>query len=248
MSKLKFNGDYLTNQVLTMSKYFDGFMAKNDTKNMFVILKEIRIIHGMMLVKQNQMIKKSSEPQDYYDLSIFNNVVTSTDKLMHDYEEKAYQIVKKEKEIPENKDKEIPENKDKEIPENKEKTESTYLDNNDNSTTLEKKEESKKEESKKMFKSDHSSIVYFSDSTCKHCINFDPIWSKFTDNAKKYKINVIKMDCNKDLDKCHDFNIKEYPTIRLFINDNMTLFEEPRTIDNLMNFIKDIPLNEKIDN
>lgn len=232
MSKLKFNGDYLTNQVLTMSKYFDGFMAKNDTKNMFVILKEIRIIHGMMLVKQNQMIKKSSEPQDYYDLSIFNNVVTSTDKLIHDYEEKAYQIVKKEKEIPEN----------------KEKTESMYLDNNDNSTTLEKKEESKKEESKKMFKSDHSSIVYFSDSTCKHCINFDSIWSKFTDNAKKYKINVIKMDCNKNLDKCHDFNIKEYPTIRLFINDNMTLFEEPRTLDNLMNFIKDIPLNEKIDN
>lgn len=228
MSKLKFNGDYLTNQVLTMSKYFDGFMAKNDTKNMFVILKEIRIIHGMMLVKQNQMIKKSSEPQDYYDLSIFNNVVTSTDRLIHDYEEKAYQMVKKEKDLSDN----------------KELTESNNLENNDDSNNLENKEVIQK----KMFKSKHSSIVYFSDSTCKHCINFDPIWNTFTDNAKEYKLNVIKMDCNKNLDKCHDFNVTEYPTIRLFVDDIITPFKEPRTLNNLMNFIKDIPLNEKIDN
>jgi flagellar biosynthesis GTPase FlhF len=277
MSKLKFNGDYLTNQVLTMSKYFDGFKAKNDIENMFVILKEIRIIHGMMIVKQNQMIKKSSAPDDFYNLSIFDNAVKSTNKLIQDYEEKVYQMMKETKEnlgeqqkenLVEQKKEDLVEQQKEDLVE-QQKEDLVEQQKEDLAEQLEEEqkeqqkediakkqkedlaeqlEEQQKIENKEKFNSDNASILYFSDSTCEYSIRFDSVWDEFKIRSKDYKLNKIKIDCNKNLDKCHDFNISEYPTIRLFIDDNMIPFKKPRTIDNLMDFIKDIPLNKKIDN
>ena len=46
---------------MLFSKYFEDFKEKDDHKNMFVILHEIRVIHGMMLVKQNKIMRKIEE-------------------------------------------------------------------------------------------------------------------------------------------------------------------------------------------
>lgn len=208
MSKLKFNGDYLTNQLLTMSKVFEGFMNKNDTKNMFVILKEIRIIHGMMIVKQDQMIKNVKKTDDYHELSIFSNILSKTEKLINDYEDKSFNLLKKNK-----------------------------IDNSDEIILIDQNDISNLDNDEQNY------IIYFTDSNCEHCLNFDKTWNQFEENSKEYKLDFIKIDCNNYFEKCQDFNINEYPSIRLYTKNKELKFSEPRTLDNLLNFIKNIPLN-----
>ena len=96
MSKKYNNGDYLINQIMMFSNFFEKFKNKRDINNMFVVLREIRVLHALMILKHNKIVKKLSGldnpgSAELYDLSIFNNMLESTNNLIHEYEDYIYQ-------------------------------------------------------------------------------------------------------------------------------------------------------------
>lgn len=264
MSKQKkYNGDYLVNQVILFSKYFEDFKEKDDHKNMFVILHEIRVIHGMMLIKQNKIIRKisnsdESNSNDFYDLSIFNNIIESTNNLINKYGEYLFSQIKKEKiELHETElvtsemitndinqtfknvdlnDKTIPQSLDK-IKDDKE----VLLDNIVNPP---EKSDQIPSDKKKKYNLSFPSLIYFSKPNCQYCNSFDPVWEELKEKMSDKDLNFIKMDCQKNADKCKDFKIEEVPTIKLFIGRKGIKFSGTRTFDNIKGFInKNISLN-----
>jgi thiol-disulfide isomerase/thioredoxin len=85
-------------------------------------------------------------------------------------------------------------------------------------------------------------IYNFNTISCKYSILFQPIWDQFTDNVKDPNIKIIDVKCdnNKNIELCNKFNIEGYPTV--VKEDNLTnsfvIYNGPRTLDGLMNFIK----------
>ena len=223
MSKSKKNGDYLINQIMMFSKFFENFKSKNDTNNMFVVLYEIRVLHGLMLLKLNKIIKKLSSVdspgnEDLYDLSIFNNMVESTNDLIHNYENIIYDNVEKE-----NIKKE-----DSKIP----IIESSDIKNDIDKTFNEKINYMTS------YNLDNPTLINFYTPLSDESNKFNLIWKKLKKDLKAKNINLIQVDCNNKKDKCKKFKILEFPTVKMFYKKKMYSFDGDRTYDNIMSFIQ----------
>ena len=233
MSKL--NGDYLVNQVMMFSKFFENFQEVKDTKNMFVILHEIRVLHGMMLVKQNKIIKKinqkgDSNNSDYYDLSIFSNLIESTNELIHKYESSLFNLLEKEK--VENKE-EISTKSDSEI--------MTQEMNQDYKNAGKDEEEEIVQNKlndieKKKYDEMLPTLIYFFSNLDNESKNIKPIINKIKLEYKD-RVNVIQVDCNKKQEICQKFSVKKFPEIKLFQDKTYHDFKGDRSFDNLKEFI-----------
>ena len=224
---------------------------------MFVILHEIRVIHGMMLIKQNKIIRKisnsdESNSNDFYDLSIFNNIIESTNNLINKYSEYLFGQIKKEKiELHENElvtsemitndinqtfknvdlnDNTLPQNLN-EIKDGKD----VLLDSIVN--LPEKIDQIPSDNKKNKYDLSFPSLIYFSKSNCEYCNSFNPIWDEIKVNMSDMNLNFIKIDCEKNAKKCIDFKIEEVPTIKLFIGRKGINFSGTRTLENIKKFI-----------
>lgn len=84
--------------------------------------------------------------------------------------------------------------------------------------------------------SNNIKIEYYSLSTCPHCIEFNPIWDKFSkENKNTIKYVIDKTDVNDKLEK---YNINGFPTIIVTKNGEKIDELEERTYDGLKELYK----------
>lgn len=89
--------------------------------------------------------------------------------------------------------------------------------------------------SKESFSS--KTVYYFSNPSCPHCKNFDPIWDELV--KKNPGLDMQKLNSN-DPSKAHLFtahNVRTAPTIVVVTPKGSKVFKEQRTIENLQKFI-----------
>ena len=83
---------------------------------------------------------------------------------------------------------------------------------------------------------DKIKIEYYSLSTCPHCVEFNPIWDKFSkENKNTVKYVIDKTDVNDKLEK---YNIDGFPTIIVTKNGEKIDELEERTYEGLKELIK----------
>jgi len=229
MSKSNKNGDYLINQIMMFSKFFENFKEKNDTNNMFVVLYEIRVLHGLMLLKLNKIIKKLSSVdkpgnRDLYDLSIFQNMVESTNDLIHDYENTLHKNIDKDT---------------KTISSTEKNSEPVNIGSKDIQKDIDSayNEEIGELKFKNKYNIENPTLINFYATWCEHSKNFMPLWKKIKTELKQKEINLIEVNCDKKKEKCKKFNIHEFPTIKMFFNEKMYSFDDSRSYDNIMKFV-----------
>ena len=239
MRKSNYNSDYLVNQLMMFSKFFENFKKLKDTQNMFVVLYQIRVIHGMMLVKQNKIIKKvtlnEENNNNYYDLSIFSNLLESTNELIHKYEKILYDLLEKDKEDVLKEESDVLKEESDVLKEEsgvlKEESDVLKEESDSDVVLIELNSEEKK------YSKEYPTVIYFYAPWCKYCKEFKPIWIKLKEKLIEMKINFFEIDCNKKKEYCKDFEIEEYPSIKMFYNKKIYNFDKSRSLDNLIDFI-----------
>jgi thioredoxin-like negative regulator of GroEL len=82
-------------------------------------------------------------------------------------------------------------------------------------------------------------LLFFFMESCPHCVDFQPIWKKFENNADKYKdkVCIAKVSADND-DALSKYKVKAFPTVILVKPDkNVVSFEDNRTIESLTAFV-----------
>lgn len=91
-----------------------------------------------------------------------------------------------------------------------------------------------------VFKSGKNSLVEFYASWCGHCKNLAPKYEELADVYSKSKdVQIVKIECDKNRATCQQFDIKGFPTLKLFKKDSdiPVDYEGPREVDNFIKFI-----------
>jgi thioredoxin-like negative regulator of GroEL len=92
-------------------------------------------------------------------------------------------------------------------------------------------------------------IIYYYMKGCPWCVRLDPIWRKFKNVAhmSNKQLIVIKVETqNKEL-LSFEPDANMFPTIKLYNKGKeLSTFEEERSVDNLVNFVKAHNLLSKI--
>lgn len=96
----------------------------------------------------------------------------------------------------------------------------------------------KEQPDEELYHTDKPSLILFYTNWCKHSINFLPVWEKLSKVIKSNKINLIKIECSDRKDMCKQFNVKQYPTVKLFYNKSIYDFNGERSVKNLISFLK----------
>jgi thiol-disulfide isomerase/thioredoxin len=93
---------------------------------------------------------------------------------------------------------------------------------------------------KKNIVNNKTKIYNFNTEWCGYSVRFQPIWNKFSSMVIDPNIEIIDVKCdNPDNDElCKKYNIPGFPSIVKVINDNYIIYDGPRTIDGLINFIR----------
>ncbi len=79
-------------------------------------------------------------------------------------------------------------------------------------------------------------IYNFSSTKCGYCKQFQPTWDEFTKSIKDYKnISALDIKCDKQENNniCNKYNIPGFPTVLIKLNDNIILYDGPRSVDGL---------------
>ena len=79
-------------------------------------------------------------------------------------------------------------------------------------------------------------ILYFA-HWCGHCKNFLPIWNEFKKNNTNSHLEISEVDCEADNEICNNNNIKGFPTVILYKNNQSHEFNDERSISALNTFI-----------
>jgi len=80
-------------------------------------------------------------------------------------------------------------------------------------------------------------IILFYMDWCGHCMHFKPIWNEFSKITDKKYINVVKTDNDELVTK---YKIEGFPTVKLFIDDQVINYEGDRSVGGLADFINAI--------
>lgn len=62
-------------------------------------------------------------------------------------------------------------------------------------------------------KSNKCYVEYYSLSRCPHCVDFNPLWEKFSNSCSNTKKYVVDKDGDTAKDRIERFNINSFPTI-----------------------------------
>jgi len=84
------------------------------------------------------------------------------------------------------------------------------------------------------------SIVKFYAPWCGHCKKLVPTWEKLAKSfASEDKMTIAKVDCTVHKTTCTEFEIKGYPTLKIFKDGKeFTTYSGARDFDSLSNFLK----------
>lgn len=83
-------------------------------------------------------------------------------------------------------------------------------------------------------------LILFYTDWCGYSKQFLPIWDQLQKHIidNRIQIKMIKIDCEKDKKACSEFNIESYPTLKLVDNKKVLSFNQDRSLENLITFIK----------
>jgi thiol-disulfide isomerase/thioredoxin len=77
-------------------------------------------------------------------------------------------------------------------------------------------------------------VLYFGE-WCSYCKEFKPMWDEF---IKICKIKTAEIESELlNLSSSKNHSVSSFPTIKLFVNGKLVLFEKERSIDNLNTFV-----------
>jgi len=87
--------------------------------------------------------------------------------------------------------------------------------------------------------SDKTMIYNFNTSWCGYSVRFQPIWDEFTSLITDPNIKAMDVKCDDDQNKdlCEKFEVEGYPTVIKVKNNNITMYDGPRTAQDLLNFV-----------
>lgn len=236
-NSLKKNG-ILLNKLLMYARYFDHYKNKRDIDNMFVMIYNMRIIHGEMINKLfhiNASVNKNTssniDKKIFYTISTYNSVIESAKNMINECEK----IIQKNKKISENNN--IVESSIQEIDTN------DVIDNDINNDLLTTEDKDLETENilsgNTQYNVNYPTIVLFYAPWCIHSKNVMSIWDKIYNDYKNKKINIIKINCDDKEDFCRTFKITGYPTIRMFYKEKIVIFDGKRDYENLSDFINE---------
>ena len=73
---------------------------------------------------------------------------------------------------------------------------------------------------------------------CHHCRAMAPEYAKVAVSVKG-QVNAIAVNCEKYSDLCLKYNIKGFPTLRVYANGNSTAFQGERTKQTMLSFLQE---------
>jgi len=81
-------------------------------------------------------------------------------------------------------------------------------------------------------------MVEFYAPWCGHCKRLAPTWDQFA-TAFKGKFNVAKVDCTVEKDAAKTYEIKGFPTLKLFKNGEVIPYSGARTLESFAKFVEE---------
>ncbi|CAG8451175.1 3404_t:CDS:2 [Ambispora gerdemannii] len=78
-------------------------------------------------------------------------------------------------------------------------------------------------------------FVEFFAPWCPHCQHLAPIWEELAPKLVN-KINIGSVDCTVEGDLCGQFEVRAYPTLKLFMNDDVIDYKGARKLPELLAF------------
>ena len=84
-----------------------------------------------------------------------------------------------------------------------------------------------------------SKLYYFWMNGFKYCTDFNKIWLQITDKLKSSNVIPFKYERNERKSLIQKFNVQQFPTIILDINDKFYHYKDERTLSDIMNFLKE---------
>ena len=91
-------------------------------------------------------------------------------------------------------------------------------------------------------------LILFSVDWCPHCLTTRTVWDSFKLSYKPVGFIVVftEVDCDKYANKADSYNITEYPTIILVVNDVKYIYDAEISNDTLELFINTVMRENKI--
>jgi protein disulfide-isomerase-like protein len=86
---------------------------------------------------------------------------------------------------------------------------------------------------------DKNNIILFYTEWCGHSRNFMPIWDELVEELNKINFNIkcVKIDCDKDKDKCIKYKVNGFPTVKLIVDNKEIEYTGKRNVESLKEFI-----------
>jgi len=89
-------------------------------------------------------------------------------------------------------------------------------------------------------------LIEFYAPWCGHCKKLAPIWEDLA-TAAKGKFNVAKVDCTVEADLAKTYEVKGYPTVKLFQNGKLSKdYSGARTLEAFTKFVADNAVKEEL--
>lgn len=86
---------------------------------------------------------------------------------------------------------------------------------------------------------DKIDILLFKAEWCGHCVKFKPIWDTLSKTYEK-DFNFKTYDADKEQKIFEKYKVSSFPTILVEHNNNIVPYEGDRTVDDMVNFFKEL--------
>lgn len=206
------------NKIISLNKEFNILKKKKDIKSMYVILYKMRVLHGVMLTRinkysgelYNEINNNKIKSKEYYNLSVYNSLIDSAKELINNAENHLQHKVL--------------ENNKKEL---------------SNNTYFELETNLKDDPNNNKLNNDKPCLILYYTEWCGFSRQFLPVWDDLEKDIKNTDINIdlIKIDCEKNKDKCINNNIRGYPTVVLEVNGKKIEYKSMRNVESIKKFI-----------
>ncbi|KAG0170339.1 protein disulfide-isomerase precursor [Apophysomyces sp. BC1034] len=81
-------------------------------------------------------------------------------------------------------------------------------------------------------------LVEFFAPWCGHCKALAPEYEKAATELKPKNVKLAKVDCTENQDLCQDYEVRGYPTLKLFRKGDTTEYKGPRKADGIVSYMQ----------